>query len=212
MENLSKVCAKCREDKPLSDYNKLSRASDGKHYRCKECCNAYYKELYPRFREKKIVTSKQRYSRNSEQIKEKVREYAKNHKEQIDEYNKQWRADNADYVRIKSNENEKKRYNTIPFYKALKQSRKHLRKSLGSVTNDGLSVDHKIPISWFLTSTPIEVINHQDNLQLLPLDVNVKKGNKYAAPVSLSFYLMVKKYIKPKHQNKLLIQETPFYD
>lgn len=36
----SKVCTTCKAEKPLADFSKTSRSSDGLQYSCKPCCNA----------------------------------------------------------------------------------------------------------------------------------------------------------------------------
>jgi len=48
-----------------------------------------------------------------------------------------------------------------------------------------LHVDHKIPIAWFkrlygtLTEDLIKRINHISNLQLIPKEQNISKGDRY---------------------------------
>jgi hypothetical protein len=162
----SKICVKCREEKPLTEFYKRARAFDGKQTSCKDC----YTEAYYNYEQRKI-----------------------------------WKEANADHIRIQANVAEKKRYNSNPFYRMLRNANKRLKITLGGTVNDGLSVDHKVPKSWFLPSTPIDLINHKDNLHLLPIDINKKKGSKYASPIPLSFYVAVKDYVKPKHINKLLL-------
>lgn len=41
-----KTCSKCKESKPLSQFNKLKTAADGLNTRCKECTRAYYRKWY----------------------------------------------------------------------------------------------------------------------------------------------------------------------
>ena len=37
-----KRCSTCREIKPLSEFNRLGKASDGRQYNCRECNKAYH--------------------------------------------------------------------------------------------------------------------------------------------------------------------------
>jgi len=37
-----KICSKCKEDKPLSEFNKRSSAPDGLRAKCKDCCKQWY--------------------------------------------------------------------------------------------------------------------------------------------------------------------------
>jgi hypothetical protein len=64
---------------------------------------------------------------------------------------------------------------------------------------DGFHVDHKIPITWFFEDTPIYIINHLDNLQLLPSIDNLSKLNRYCHIVSNDFLQLAKNYINPKY-------------
>ena len=41
-----KVCSKCKEEKPLSNFGKHSKTKDGKQYWCKVCISGYSKETY----------------------------------------------------------------------------------------------------------------------------------------------------------------------
>lgn len=45
-ENGTKVCCKCGEEKPVSEFHKDKNSSDGYTYQCKACRNAKYKEYY----------------------------------------------------------------------------------------------------------------------------------------------------------------------
>ena len=57
----SKVCTKCKIDKPLEAFNAASNAPDGRRPECKEC---------------RKTSSKKYYISNSDQIKSKVKTYA----------------------------------------------------------------------------------------------------------------------------------------
>lgn len=38
---MTKICTVCKQEKPLSDYSKSTRAKDGHQYRCKKCATKY---------------------------------------------------------------------------------------------------------------------------------------------------------------------------
>jgi hypothetical protein len=42
----SKVCNTCKEDKPLSDYNKCKKHADGLAFKCRACARAWAKNNY----------------------------------------------------------------------------------------------------------------------------------------------------------------------
>lgn len=58
----TKVCTKCGEEKPLSEFYKSKREKDGYNYWCKSCQKEYYQE-------------------NKKQLIKKSKEYNKNHPE-----------------------------------------------------------------------------------------------------------------------------------
>lgn len=69
-ENGTKICSKCKIEKPVSEFHKDKNSSDGYTYACKDCRNAKYKEYY--------------YA-NPEKIKEKVRINREYRKEYYDD-------------------------------------------------------------------------------------------------------------------------------
>lgn len=71
----------------------------------------------------------------------------------------------------------------------------------------GMDIDHKIPLSWFEVDSPINILFHLDNLQLLKESENRSKKNYWAHPVSQSYYDLVLPHIKPEYVNKLLIEK-----
>ena len=55
MEEQTKVCITCKEDKPLDQFSKLSIAKDGKQSSCKECnkiVNANFRKNRPKYQKK----------------------------------------------------------------------------------------------------------------------------------------------------------------
>lgn len=39
---MTKVCARCRQEKPLDDFNLYARSKDGRQRHCRACSSAYY--------------------------------------------------------------------------------------------------------------------------------------------------------------------------
>ena len=92
-----KQCKKCKQTKPLAEFNNLSSSKDGKQPKCKLCCNLYYKQNKERIaiKEKeyrtnnafKISNTKKAYrERTKEQQKEYFQNYYKENKERIKQY------------------------------------------------------------------------------------------------------------------------------
>lgn len=103
---MNKICAKCKIDKPLSEYSKLSRASDGLNYRCKYCCNSYYNSIYQKIKTKKSERSKIYYKENKDSILVKMKKSY--NPEKKSQYNKLYASLNAESIRKHKNTYEKK--------------------------------------------------------------------------------------------------------
>lgn len=106
-----KICKKCKDNKPLSEYHKKRGTKDGHRNECKECIKKYQR-VYRNNQEYKlkeaeydknryyknrieILKHKQEYHiQNREEILEKKRIYQLNNKEKI----KKWRDENKDII------------------------------------------------------------------------------------------------------------------
>ena len=74
----SKICSKCKVDKPLHEYGKCSSCYLKIKPSCKECRKLEYLEDIPR-----------------------VKKYKEDNKDYLKEYNKKWQNENKDYVKQK---------------------------------------------------------------------------------------------------------------
>lgn len=155
----------------------------------------------------------------------KSKEYYERTKKRKSSYNKAYKVRNRDVLNIKANQREKLRVKTDDEYRLLKNMRKliyrtchnktnrteimlgfgrdELIQALGRAPTRGESVDHRVPVSWFVTGTDTKIINHLSNLQILGRSQNSKKNNSYADIIDFKYYLLVRDFIQPKYQNKL---------
>jgi hypothetical protein len=74
---------------------------------------------------------------------------------------------------------------------------------LGRKPTKGQSIDHKIPITWFNTDADIRVIFDLRNTQILTVEENTKKLNRYADTVSEDYYKIAINHIKDEYKNKI---------
>ena len=89
-----KKCSKCKEEKPLEDFNKNKRSKDGRQSSCKECKREQNKQWYENSKEK-IREQKKRYRENNkEKILERKKRYRENNKEKIRECDKRYYENN----------------------------------------------------------------------------------------------------------------------
>jgi hypothetical protein len=83
MENIeaTKVCTKCGEVKPITEFYRDKANKDGRRPSCKSCDSAI---------------RKQRYAKNPEKELAGIRQYAAKHKDKISEYHKEYRKENIE--------------------------------------------------------------------------------------------------------------------
>ncbi len=88
-------------------------------------------------------------------------------------------------------------------------NRREFIEKFGKIPID-FHIDHKVPISWFKTTAPINIINNLENLQLIHSSDNLKKQNRYSHQISYEFLKIVKFYIKEEYQDRLVSEYYPW--
>ena len=68
---------------------------------------------------------------------------------------------------------------------------------------DNISIDHKIPLTWFKHDTPIHIINDLRNLQPLFKHDNISKLNRYSDPVDVGYFSLAKEHLVPEVINMI---------
>lgn len=93
MEKLTKICGKCKIEKPINEFGKCSR--DGFQSRCKECKKADNLE-----NKHKIFEYNQAYmAKNKEKLAKSKSEYYQKNKERLSEYKKEYRKNNMHIIK-----------------------------------------------------------------------------------------------------------------
>jgi hypothetical protein len=190
-----KYCKKCDKIKPTTDFGKNKNTKDGLQFYCKSCCKATTKKYREANKEKYYASAKRwaeenpervkklkrkRYLARQEEILEEKKKYYRDNRESILSYKKSYNRVNRD----KRNAIEAKRH-----AEKLKRTpdwltKEHLEgikgfywlaKDLHSITGETYHVDHIIP----LQGENISGLHVPWNLQILPADVNIAKGNRY---------------------------------
>lgn len=182
---ISKICNKCKTEKPVSDFGKEKRIKHGLKSRCKKCCSAYEKSIYHLYRDKKIKRDAGRYIKKGA----KRSKLTNTELRAIKMYRKL-------IYRLRISKT-----NTTEIM--LGYSYKQLIAALGKVPELNENIDHKIPITWFINITDCKLINDLQNLQILTKTENSKKNNFYSHPVSFEYFEMVKDKLKPQYINKI---------
>lgn len=195
-----KHCKKCGLSKPLCEFSKNKNTKDGLQFYCKLCCKSTTKAYRENNKEKYYATAKRwarenpervreakkkRYQEDRERILKQKKTYYEENKSAILEYKREYGRNN----RGKRNAIEAKRH-----AEKLKRtpdwlSKEHLAeieqfywlaRDLYYVTGERYHVDHIIP----LQGENVSGLHVPWNLQVLPADLNIAKGNKLdVAPI-----------------------------
>ena len=114
MEQETKKCSKCGEDKELKYFSNDKSKSDGKYPRCKICKYSNDKQYREKNPEKKKEMDKKYYEKNKEKIKLNSITWYENNKDYGQQVRKKWYNNNKEKVDI----SRKKHYQeNIQFYK-----------------------------------------------------------------------------------------------
>lgn len=107
----TKLCSKCNQRKPLTDFYARKTAKDGRQSECKECNSKRHKKFYlehvSQYRESHALYHANNYERirkkateyaNSKRGKQKRKEYYEAHKTERREYERQYREKNKSKI------------------------------------------------------------------------------------------------------------------
>jgi hypothetical protein len=153
----SKVCNKCGVEKHLHDFYKQKGSLLGRQAVCKDCKRSYQRSQYYRDRESAKERVKSRYQRVKNTASYRLYKAAKGAKRRCSEINA-----------TPSWLNQEQMQSIKDFY--------WLSKDLQSITGETYHVDHIVP----LKGKNVCGLHVPWNLQVLPADINLSKGNRYA--------------------------------
>ena len=102
MDDITRVCRKCGQEKPLSEFVKDKTCALGYSHTCKQC-NAERNRKWRAANPEKIREYKRkRYAANPEKVREYNRKWCAANPEKVLEYNRKWREILSDgYLRYK---------------------------------------------------------------------------------------------------------------
>ena len=120
-----KECTKCGETKPVSEYYKNKRCSDGLESHCRSCRKIYEKKHYQNNKERLRKNAKEYYEANKERKLEYRRQHYQANKEYTDKRQKKYYETNKEHLRKcakeryeankeKISENKKEYYQKLP--------------------------------------------------------------------------------------------------
>lgn len=119
----TKICSKCREEKPMTNtfFAKRKTGKDGFASWCKECKKQYDKNRRAEMKrlnpEALKEIHKEKYQQNKERIKKYSKKYYKDNREKYRAHEREYRQKNKDRLNAYSNEYVKNRYKNDPAFK-----------------------------------------------------------------------------------------------
>jgi len=215
-----KICCECKIGQDFNQFSKNKNCKDGLNNRCKICCSNRNKNRYINrkehikdqtlryyydHREKILLESKTKptyHKVNPEYYKE----YREANNGKLKKYYKKWRENNRPSYSLRiqvwwwvkrQGISKSKKTETLLGY-TFEQFEAQIGKPS---TNQHL--DHKVPVSWFMPTAPINLIFHLENLHYIDSNENQTKSNTFAHPITEEYKNSIKQYIKTKYQSKL---------
>ena len=192
--NMSKVCSKCKQTKSITEYGKDKTKNDGLNTWCKVCVCNYYQNN----KSQHLDRSKRWKNENSDKWKSYMKQYHIENKIQNPHIYK-WRDLLWGSIKRLGGNKESSTHNLLKY--SPQELKEHLDKHGMNWETD--HIDHKIPITWFIETTPPYIANDLRNLQPLNDIENKSKRNNYSHPIDKEYYNLVIKYIKEKYKNNL---------
>ncbi len=224
-----KICTSCGYEGSVNDFardasvkNSLSKVR--LRGTCKPCKNIRQNEWVEKNPDKLKTYNKKTYNRRKkdkvfmEKRKEQQHIYyqrpeVKEKKREKDRINKQkpsglWRRLLANALtQLKTVRPKQTRTLTLLGY-----THETLFNIVGSKPEGNYHLDHSIPLSWMVSTTPPSIACHLDNLSWITEKNNLAKNNRYSNPVSESYFNILKTYIKPNFINRFIITDGVVYD
>ena len=102
MDDITRVCRKCGQEKPLSEFVKDKTCALGYSHTCKQCNAERNRKWRAANPEKVLEYKRKRYAANPEKMREYNRKRYAANPEKMREYNRKWREILSDgYLRYK---------------------------------------------------------------------------------------------------------------
>ncbi len=196
----TKICTRCNVEKPIEEFSTNKKLKSGKASRCKSCCATINKEWRIKNLEYKSAKNKEWYLENKKHALQYAKDYANSKKEEIALRKRKWYEDRKKQGKIDVTLHRKKaaEWKTLNRGKATANQRARdlaktkatpqwltkeqkeairdfywLAKDLEKVSGEKYHVDHIVP----LKGVDVCGLHVPWNLQVLPADINITKGN-----------------------------------
>lgn len=160
-----KFCPGCQQDKPVELFSKRVGQKDGLQPRCKVCCAAATKAWKSANKDANYEINKRWFSQNKESLRINSRKHYQKHKA-------------SELTRCAEKRVSRNLSRNTALSKKYKSEIKNfywMAKDLELVSGQRYHVDHIVP----LQGDNVCGLHVPWNLQVLPADINLSKGNKH---------------------------------
>jgi len=192
-------CIKCRQEKPLSAFEKRKDSPDGLRFQCNDCKIRITKEQkrdsdrrsHQKHKADRNAKTLKKYYDNHAAIRAERKQWAKDHPDKIREQNQRKRERHGD--KLRANRRADYRQNPAKYVAAARSREKHIKRAtppwadlkaieqfyiraaeITKATGIKHHVDHIYPLK-----SPIMCGLHVEaNLQIIPAIVNLRKSNR----------------------------------
>ena len=89
---MSKVCSKCKIEKPFAEFHKDKNRTDGYHYTCRVCRAAAARVLYRKDPEKTCARKRAAHAANPAINRARSMKYKNNNRDKINAHKRKWYA------------------------------------------------------------------------------------------------------------------------
>lgn len=182
----TKYCSRCKQEKSKTEFNKDKSRKDGLVVYCKLCL----RKRYEANRDKILEKNKAYYEANRDKFREQMKAYYKANRDKLLQQEKEYREANRDKIReyyeankhlsnARSAKRRAAKLEATPDWLTDEQLNEikniyWLAQDLKKITGEDYHVDHIIP----LQGEEVRGLHVPWNLQVLPADINLSKGNR----------------------------------
>lgn len=173
-----KRCSQCGVMKERSEFGKDRQKKDGLRPQCKKCRSAQRKAQYAADPTPHKARSSEFRKKHPGYSREAMLKWYENNKDTAFYRAKKWAAENPHKRAEISMRRRAGQYTATPKWADIEKIQMFYRyaRELCKTTGEKYHVDHIIPLRGKLVSG----LHVENNLQIIPAVVNIKKGNKHA--------------------------------
>lgn len=180
---MSKVCTKCKESKPLSEFSKKKGYKNGVYSRCRPCENEYRRDYVSKNKEKVKLITDRYYKNNKEKINEHRRIYQKKRRNSDYLFNLKHSVRGLTHKAFSRNGFTKKSKTKELLgcdWSVLKEHiENNFKEGMNWYNRGEWHIDHIIPLCSAKNEFDLLKLCHYTNLQPLWAEENLSKGGRY---------------------------------